>query len=115
MKKAIQVLWLISGVLAVAVLLLGTSILLDVKAASKDMQELWDQVTIEDVRQGLNLIEKQLDNETLALEIEQQLSLVPLEDTPETWEAFLDFCGRTGYVSTNPDNYLRFRYGKLKP
>lgn len=108
MKKIISILWLVSGILVIAILSFGLSTTIGVWAATRSLSDLSSQVTIDDVRHALDIAEKQIDNESA-------LRIVPLEDNDYTRALFIDFCGRTGYVSTNPDNYLRFRYGKLTP
>lgn len=115
-KRILQSIWIGCGIILLVLMGLAINTVLEARNAVIEFrQQVSSQVTIGDIRKGLDLIDKQLENDTLALEIEHELSLKPLPDNAETWEAFLDFCGRTGYVSTNPDNYLRFRYGKLRP
>ncbi len=110
-KTITQYLWLLCGLLMLVVLALAINIGLDIRASVK---EVTSQVTIEDIRHGLNIVEKQIDNNTLALQIEQKLYEHPLEDTAENRQAFKDFCERTGYTEIEY-NWQRFIYGKLKP
>lgn len=115
MKKVAQIIWLIAGVLACVVLGLVINLSIEAKQSLQDVTDVFSQVTIDDLRHGLSLIDQQLENNKRALELEERLSIVPLPDTAEIREAFKDFCGRTGYVYSNPENYLAFRYGRLKP
>jgi len=61
MKRVIQVIWLVSGILLCVVFALAINIGFDARDAMRDVKELWAQVTIEDLRQSLNLIQEQLD------------------------------------------------------
>ena len=61
MKIVSRCLLLTSSILLLVILTLGVSIVADIKAASQDMQELWSQVTLEDMRHTLNVVEKELD------------------------------------------------------
>lgn len=110
---ALKVVWLTVGVLAVVVLSLGISVCVNVSEVVSDARQLGSQLTVEDVRQTLDLVEKQLDINKLELEIEKLRTSSPLEQTPRTWEAFLDFCDRTGYTPI-ARNWEEFRHGRLK-
>lgn len=110
---ALKVVWLIVGILAVVVLSLGVRICIDVSGAVEDARQTFSLVTIEDMRQTLDLVEKQLDINKLELEIEKLRTSSPLEPTPGTWEAFLDFCDRTGYTPI-ARNWEEYRHGRLK-
>jgi len=110
---ALKVVWLIAGILAVVVLSLGVRICIDVSGAVEDARQTFSLVTIEDMRQTLDVVEKQLDINKLELEIEKARTSLPLERTSENWEAFLDFCGRTGYVVSDR-NWQEYTQGRLK-
>lgn len=114
MKALTQLTWLSSGILALLLLAMAIPIVVDARVAAQDIRELWSLVTIEDMRQALDIIDKQLEADLLELKIEQQRSDVPLRFTPENWQAFIDFCGRTGYVVSD-ENWQRYIHGKLIP
>lgn len=106
-----RIVWILAGLLIISILSLAIH---GIIVVHNDITEVTSQLTIEDFRQGLNLIQQQLDNDTLALEIERSLAKDPIEFTPQTWQSFLDFCDKTGYVVSDY-NWQRFRYGELKP
>ena len=112
-EGALKVVWLVAGILAVVVLSLGVRVGFDVSGTASDMRQLGSQLTAEDMRQALTIVEKQLDINKLELEIEKLRTSSPLELTPGTWEAFLDFCDRTGYVVSDR-NWEKYRQGELK-
>lgn len=106
-----RLVWIMTGVLVILILSLAMH---GVIVICNDITSVTSQLTIDDFRQGLNLIQQQLDNDTLALEIEKSLAKDPIEFTPQNWQSFLAFCDRTGYVVSDY-NWQRFRYGQLKP
>lgn len=108
-----RITWLIAGILTIVALSLAINITLNVQETASDMRQLSAQVTVEDLRQVLDIMEKELDTQILELEIEKQRIDTPLSFTPENWQAFLDFCGRTGYVVSDR-NWQEYRYGRLK-
>ncbi len=112
-STVLRVVWVLAGVLVIVVLSYGVHILVDVSRVVEDAHQLSSQITIEDVRQTLSIVEKQLDIDKLELEIEKARTSSPLERTSENWEAFLDFCERTGYVVSDR-NWHEYSQGRLK-
>ena len=104
-KLAMQIIWFLVGCLVVFFIL---SIGLDVSATVKDAKEVWDDLSTQDIRQALNIAEKQIDADLFkAMAYRGYISDRLIEWTPENWEAFLDFCDRTGYIVTD-DNWQRY-------
>ena len=110
---AVRIVWLIVGLLALPTLGLAVNILVNVHGVVEDARQTFSLVTIEDMRQTLDIVEKQLDISKLELEIEELRTGSPLEWTFENWEAFLDFCDRTGYTPIGR-NWQEWVHGRLK-
>ena len=81
-----QIIWSLCGVLMILVLILAINIGMDAK------------VVVEDMRYTA---EKRLYDERLSL-------------TATSWGAFMDFCERNGFI-TSEDNWQKYRYGQLIP
>ena len=112
MKKGLQITWLVVGLFAIILLSLGINTILTIRHEVKAISK---QITMQDVRQAMNIIEKQIDTDlftqmTYRGYITDQL----VEWTPENWEAFLDFSKKNGYFITD-DNWQDYIHGKLKP
>ena len=115
MKYLAQLIWLFSGILALLLLVLAIPIVLDTKATIKDMRGLVANMTIEDIRQTMNIIEKELDRDLFEqMTYRGYITDRLIEWTPENWRAFLDFCDNTGYIVTD-ENWQRYIHGELNP
>ena len=58
--------------LVVILLVFVVQLGLNASSAMKDVRELWSQVTLDDLRHTLSIVEKQLDIDILELQIEKQ-------------------------------------------
>lgn len=109
-KLAAQTVWLMAGCLVVFFIL---SVGLDVAATMKDVKEVWSELSAQDIRQALNIAEKEIDADLFeAMTYRGYISDSLVEWTPENWNAFLDFCNRTGYIVTD-ENWQRYVHGQL--
>ena len=113
-KKVTKMIWGIVGILAIVLLIIAIYIGIDIKNTTTDIKDTWSEVTIGDIRNTLNIVEKQLDKDILALQLEQQRVAMPLEWTTENWRNYLDFCGEYGYVVSDY-TWREYRYGRLVP
>ena len=107
-----RLIWIIAELLAVIILSLAIHGVIVVR---NDITRVTSQLTIEDLRQVLNVMEKQIDSDlftemTYRGYITDQL----IEWTPENWKAFLDFAHNNGYLITD-ENWQDYIHGKLKP
>jgi len=107
-----QLMWLLSGMLVLLLLIISIPRIFDVKETIKDARHIMAEANIQDMRQAMVIIEKELDNELLSLMIEKQRGEQPLKWTPGNWRAFLDFCGRAGYEASDY-NWQRYIAGQL--
>ena len=108
-----KLIFLCSGILLLIFSLLAVSSIWDIRATTMDMRNISSQITIEDMRNAVDIIEKQLDKEILNGMIELQRGDNPLSFTPENWQAFIDFCNNTGYVVSDY-NWQRYLKGQLR-
>ena len=110
-KIAAQTVWFIAGCLVVFFVL---TIGLDIASTMKDVKGIWSELSAQDIRQALNIAEKQIDADLFeAMTYRGYISDSLVEWTPENWEAFLKFCGRTGYIVTD-DNWQRYIHGEIE-
>lgn len=115
---AASVMWLTSGFLTIILVAVSLQTMLEVRSAAEDMSQLWNQVTLQDLRHTLTVAEKGIDLKLLenmnyyGRINNNTINWTP--GTPENWQEFLDFCERTGYVVSDA-NWQRYINGELKP
>jgi len=112
--KISKVIWLLTGILVIVTMVFAINICVDVKNATSDIRGISSEVTINDMRHILDVVEKQLDKDILSLELQQQRLDRPLEWTTDNWQDYLDFCGKYGYVISDY-TWQEYRYGRLVP
>ncbi len=109
-KLAAQVVWFVAGC---TVLFFVLEIGANVISTMKEIKELLADVTITDVRQIMNITEKQIDKDLFeVMTFRGYVTDELIQWTPENWGAFLDFCDNTGYIVTE-DNWKRYIHGEL--
>ena len=78
MRLTLQIIWILTGLLTITLLSLGINVLLETRAIIHDVRDVTFQMTADDIRKGLAIIEKQLDNERLALENARTSDYIPI-------------------------------------
>jgi hypothetical protein len=69
LKQITQAVWIMAGVAVIVATIWLIPIAIDAQHAVLDMRQLWSQVTIEDMRNTIRVVEKQLDLDILELEL----------------------------------------------
>ncbi|MFA5386043.1 MAG: hypothetical protein WC364_15540 [Eubacteriales bacterium] len=72
LKQITQAVWITAGVAVIIATIWLIPIAIDLQHTVSDMRQLWSQVTIEDMRNTIRVVEKQLDLDILELEMRKK-------------------------------------------
>jgi len=107
--------WSIAGITLIVLLCLAINVLFDTKSVISEVGDFWlEEVSIEDIRSGISALNTGLEIKRMELELQLSRGDYPLDYTEENYQAYLDFCGRTGYVVSDY-TWREYRWGRLIP